>query len=243
MRLPTENDLRFPDPVESGLSMSEDIDQIATALHSALDLISNAPKTTKGHNYKYAPLEVVLDIIRKAYKANGLFLLQTPWTPGEDQMGVTTLITHTSGQWISSQFSIKIEVQRGMNLNQSCGTLLTYLRRYSAMSFNFLTAEAEDVDGISNEEKSSRDQKAKDDANKEVEAARTPKEVKNHTSLKDRLKEAAKKENGEMNDLYNSLTDEKKLSLSKKDKKEMMDIYFETHGEEFVPESDNADQG
>ena len=136
MRIPTDSDMRFDDPVYSGMSMSENIDQIATALHSSLDLINNAPKTTKGHNYKYAPLEVVLDIIRNAYKANGLFLLQTPWTPGEDQMGITTLITHTSGQWISSQFSIKIEVQRGMNLNQSCGTLLTYLRRYSAMSFN-----------------------------------------------------------------------------------------------------------
>lgn len=243
MRIPTADDIRFPDPVYSGMSMSENIDQVATALHSSLDLINNAPKTTKGHNYKYAPLEVVLDIIRNAYKANGLFLLQTPWTPGEDQMGIATLITHTSGQWISSQFSIKIEVQRGMNLNQSCGALLTYLRRYSAMSFNFLAMEEDDADGISKQEKAIRVLKGKKDHDAAVEAARTPKEAKDHTAIKDKLKEAAKKENGEMNDLYNSLTNEQKLSLSQEDKQEAMDIFFETHGEAFVPETDNADQG
>ena len=156
MRLPSENDIRFPDPVESGMSMSEDIDQIATALHGAISLLHNAPKTTKGYGYNYAPLEEVLDIIRVAYEANGLFLLQTPWTPSEGEMGVTTLVTHTSGQWISSQFAIKIENQKGMSYNQSCGTLLTYMRRYSAMSFAFLTAVGEDSDGVGKQEKAGK---------------------------------------------------------------------------------------
>ena len=156
MRLPSENDIRFPDPVESGMSMSEDIDQIATALHGAISLLHNAPKTTKGYGYSYAPLEEVLDIIRVAYEANGLFLLQTPWTPSEGEMGVTTLVTHTSGQWISSQFAIKIENQKGMSYNQSCGTLLTYMRRYSAMSFAFLTAVGEDSDGVGKQEKAGK---------------------------------------------------------------------------------------
>ena len=162
MRLPTENDIRFPDPVESGMSMSEDIDQIATALHGAISLLHNAPKTTKGYGYNYAPLEEVLDIIRVAYEANGLFLLQTPWTPSEGEMGVTTLVTHTSGQWISSQFAIKIENQKGMSYNQSCGTLLTYMRRYSAMSFAFLTAVGEDSDGTGKKEKESKEKKAEE---------------------------------------------------------------------------------
>lgn len=156
MRLPSESDIRFPDPVESGMSMSEDIDQIATALHGAISLLHNAPKTTKGYGYNYAPLEEVLDIIRVAYEANGLFLLQTPWTPSEGEMGVTTLVTHTSGQWISSQFAIKIENQKGMSYNQSCGTLLTYMRRYSAMSFAFLTAVGEDSDGVGKQEKAGK---------------------------------------------------------------------------------------
>jgi len=224
MRIPTDDDIRFADPVYSGMSMSENIDQIATALHSSLDLINNAPKTTKGHNYKYAPLEVVLDIIRNAYKANGLFLLQTPWTPGEDQMGITTLITHTSGQWISSQFSIKIEVQRGMNLNQSCGTLLTYLRRYSAMSFNFLTAEAEDADGISTEEKAARDLKAKEDSKKEAQAARTPKQKKEYSTLVQTLVDAAQKGNGKLSETYESLTNEQKQSLAQEDKDAIKEI-------------------
>ncbi len=159
MRLPSENDIRFPDPVESGMSMSEDIDQIATALHGAISLLHNAPKTTKGYGYKYAPLDEVLDIIRPAFMANGLFFMQTPWTPSEGEMGVTTLVTHTSGQWISSQFAIKIETQKGMNYNQSCGTLLTYMRRYSAISFACL-AMVEDSDGEGKKEKEPKEKKS-----------------------------------------------------------------------------------
>jgi hypothetical protein len=148
--------------------MSEDIDQIATALHGAISLLHNAPKTTKGYGYNYAPLEEVLDIIRTAYEANGLFLLQTPWTPSEGEMGVTTLVTHKSGQWISSQFAIKIENQKGMSYNQSCGTLLTYMRRYSAMSFAFLTAVGEDTDGVAKQKKVVEEKKIAKELEKEL---------------------------------------------------------------------------
>ena len=245
MRIPTDNDMRFPDegPVVSGFIMSENIDEIAAALNSAIEFIFNPAKRSEGYKYKYTELDVVLEIIREANQPNGLFLQQHPWSPSKDLLGVTSMVIHSSGQWMGSQFAVKIEEQGGMNWNQSCGTLLTYMRRYSAMSLYSFFPEKEDSDGITKEEKAKRELKVKKDHDAVVEAARTPKEVKDHTTLKDRLKEAATKGNGDMNDLYNSLTNEEKLSLSQDDKKEMMDIYEEIHGEEFVPENKNADQG
>jgi len=221
MRLPTENDIRFPDPIESGLSMSEDIDQIATALHGAISLLHNAPKTTKGYGYKYAPLDEVLDIIRPAFMANGLFFLQTPWTPSEGEMGVTTLVTHTSGQWISSQFAIKIETQKGMNYNQSCGTLLTYMRRYSAISFACL-AMVEDSDGEGKKEKASKEEKN----NKEKEEEKQ--DVKIRTPIQQRtmelLTEAAVKGVDDLTSAYNGLTDHQQDNLTSGDKACLKDI-------------------
>ena len=221
MRLPSESDIRFPDPVESGMSMSEDIDQIATALHGAISLLHNAPKTTKGYGYNYAPLEEVLDIIRAAYEANGLFLLQTPWTPSEGEMGVTTLVTHTSGQWISSQFAIKIENQKGMSYNQSCGTLLTYMRRYSAMSFAFLTAVGEDSDGIGKQEKAGK-------GKVEAKELAKPNPVTADT-IADLTKIA--KENGRdaLNDAWKSLDGEVKNAITSADKAALKDVASNAH--------------
>ena len=218
MRLPTENDIRFPDPVESGMSMSEDIDQIATALHGAISLLHNAPKTTKGYGYNYAPLEEVLDIIRVAYEANGLFLLQTPWTPSEGEMGVTTLVTHTSGQWISSQFAIKIENQKGMSYNQSCGTLLTYMRRYSAMSFAFLTAVGEDSDGIGKKEKASKEEKS----NGEKKDLKIKSPIQEKTL--ELLTEAAVKGVDDLTSAYNGLTSHQQDNLTSGDKAYLKEI-------------------
>ena len=219
MRLPSENDIRFPDPVESGMSMSEDIDQKATALHGAISLLHNAPKTTKGYGYNYAPLEEVLDIIRVAYEANGLFLLQTPWTPSEGEMGVTTLVTHTSGQWISSQFAIKIENQKGMSYNQSCGTLLTYMRRYSAMSFAFLTAVGEDSDGVGKQEKAGK-AGAKELAKPNPVTADT---------IADLTKIA--KENGRdaLNDAWKSLDGDIKGAITSADKAALKEVASNAH--------------
>ena len=221
MRLPSESDIRFPDPVESGMSMSEDIDQIATALHGAISLLHNAPKTMKGYGYNYAPLEEVLDIIRTAYEANGLFLLQTPWTPSEGEMGVTTLVTHTSGQWISSQFAIKIENQKGMSYNQSCGTLLTYMRRYSAMSFAFLTAVGEDSDGIGKQEKAGK-------GKVEAKELAKPNPVTADT-IADLTKIA--KENGRdaLNDAWKSLDGEVKGAITSADKAALKEVASNAH--------------
>jgi hypothetical protein len=62
---------------------------------------------------------------------------------------------------MGSQFSVKIEEQSGNNWNQSCGALLTYMRRYSAMSLYSFFPVDEDTDGITTGEKAARELKKK----------------------------------------------------------------------------------
>ena len=218
MRLPTENDVRFPDPVESGMSMSEDINEIATALNKAIAKIYNAPKTTKGYGYNYAVLEDVLDIIKVAFEPNGLFLMQFPWTPSEDTGGVITLVTHSSGQWISSQFAIKIDTRNSKNYNQAFGALLTYMRRYSAMGAAFMNGVGEDFDGLNKDEKKDMDGKRKEE--KPEEKVKAP--VQERTL--ELLTEAAVKGVDDLTSAYNELTAHQKDGLTSGEKAGLKEI-------------------
>ena len=233
MRIPTDNDMRFPDdgPVVSGFIMSENIDEVAAALNKASELVYNTPKEASGYHYKYTELSTVLDMIRKANFPNGLSLQHHPWSPAKDLLGVTSMIIHSSGQWMGSQFAVKIEEQAGNNWNQSCGALLTYMRRYSAMSLYSFFQEGADSDGITKEEKAKRVLKEKKDRDAVIAAARTPKEVRAYEALKDKLTIAAQEGNGNLAQAYEALDEEEQLSLLETDKDKIKEI------------ADNVNQG
>jgi hypothetical protein len=145
MRLPDENDWTPPpDPLMHGLTMSPDIKEIASALNAALADITDAPKTATAFKYKYAPLDVVMPIVRSACHKHGLFILQTPWSPEHGQLGMATLLTHTSGQWIKTSYSVAF-VPNQDNVYHQIGTSTTYLRRYSVMALMMLSAEDDDA--------------------------------------------------------------------------------------------------
>lgn len=143
-------DLPMPEPY--GIQTSPQIDQISTALSKALPDLHDIPKTAQGYGYKYAALDSVLPIIRKACAKHGLFMLQTPCT-GADEIGVATMVTHSSGQWISTSFSVKYESLRNMNGYQSAGSAITYLRRYAALSVFSISGGDNDAAGIEKKEK------------------------------------------------------------------------------------------
>jgi hypothetical protein len=220
MRLPTDRDTRFPDeePMISGFIMSDNINEVAAALNKASELIYNTPKEATGYKYKYTELSTVLDMIRKANLPNGLSLQQHPWAPSEDLLGVTSMIIHSSGQWMGSQFAVKIEEQAGNNWNQSCGSLLTYMRRYSAMSLYSFFQEGADSDGITKEEKAKRELKKKKAEDSAIEAARTPEETKAYDDLKDKLSIAAKEGNGNLAEMWDDLSTKEQLTLLETDK-------------------------
>ena len=126
------------------MNHSSEINEIALALSKAQEAIQDAEKSSVNPFFKtkYADLSSVLNEIRAVFPKNGLALVQSPFTAENGNIGVTTMVVHSSGQWMSD--SIDIPVQ-GKNLAQESGSVITYLRRYSASAFSGISQADSDA--------------------------------------------------------------------------------------------------
>lgn len=87
---------------------------------------------------KYASLDQIWETIRKPLTDNGLTVIQLP--SGDNEL--TTVILHTSGEFISATSKINTVEPTP----QSQGSAITYMRRYALAAALGLTAD-EDDDG------------------------------------------------------------------------------------------------
>jgi hypothetical protein len=133
---------------------SENVAAIATALAKAQTELSNPEKamigtiyntqTNRQHNFRYASLSSGLDIIRKVLGSQQIAIAQTTdidRTSGT--VNLTTLLVHTSGEWISSDWPVcqlsETSAPRRM------GAALTYARRYALFTMVGIAGE-DDLD-------------------------------------------------------------------------------------------------
>jgi len=106
-------------------------------------------------NAKYADLGAVIEAAKPILKDNGLAVSQL--VEGESgQVGITTILIHQSGEFISSTVSIPVE---GKNLAQESGKAITYLRRYGLASILGMYAD-EDTDGNNQQKKDKQESAA-----------------------------------------------------------------------------------
>ena len=112
------------------MKTSESIAALAGALAKAQAEISNPEKNAKNPHFKsdYADLAGVLSVVRPAFSAQGLSVIQMPSTSETGQICLTTRVMHESGEWIEDMINIPVQ---GNNLAQAVGSVITYLRRYS----------------------------------------------------------------------------------------------------------------
>ena len=84
--------------------MSDQIDQLATALAKAQAEFSTAKKDKDNPFFKskYADLESVVNATRPALTKYGLSIIQSPFFENEKSY-LITLLMHNSGQWIKSK--------------------------------------------------------------------------------------------------------------------------------------------
>jgi hypothetical protein len=133
---------------------SESVAAIATALAKAQTELSNPEKAMVGtvynirsdspQNFRYASLSSGLDIIRKTLGGQQIAIAQTT---DIDRAGgtvnLTTLLLHTSGEWISSHWPVcqlsETSAPRRM------GAALTYARRYALFTMVGIAGE-DDLD-------------------------------------------------------------------------------------------------
>jgi hypothetical protein len=111
------------------MNTSETITKIAAAMHGFQIDIRDAPKQAQAHNYKYADLGSILEMVRPILHAHDLEVWQTSGGDG-DAVIVTTRVVHKSGEFFADTLRMKIEPTRGMSLAQSAGSAISYCRRY-----------------------------------------------------------------------------------------------------------------
>ena len=99
-------------------------------------------KATQGHNYTYASLDLIIKTINPVMKKNQLGFTQL--LQGES---IKTIIFHTeSGDSLESIVEIpQGAVMKGMNVFQTMGSAITYLKRYSLGSMLGLITD-KDID-------------------------------------------------------------------------------------------------
>ena len=102
----------------------------------------------------YADLGAIIDAARKPMASNGLSVSQ-PVEISENTVGVTTILMHASGEWITSVAAMQMGEERGKSAAQVAGSIITYLRRYSLASILGIYAD-EDGDGNKPEAKTEK---------------------------------------------------------------------------------------
>jgi hypothetical protein len=129
------------------MKMSESTVNITKALIQFTMECPNVEKKSDGYNYKYANLTETLNTIRPILSKLGLWVGQNNHHT-DTHVGVSTLIHHTSGEYIHfDPVMIPIEeVSKGKNIAQETGTDITYARRYSLCTA--LNLAMEDTDGV-----------------------------------------------------------------------------------------------
>ncbi len=126
------------------MTKSEDITELAGALSAAQGAIENATKDSANPFFKssYADLASIWDAIRCPLSANGLAIMQLPSADGP-KVTITTLLTHESGQWISSDLTMTAKD----DTPQGIGSAITYARRYALQSVAGVAPEDDDGNG------------------------------------------------------------------------------------------------
>ena len=125
---------------------SETIGKLILALSKARKAFKPALKDRDNPAYraKYVPLENLIDATADALSENELAVLQLPTEAGtERNIAITTLLAHSSGEWISSKLELPGTMRERYDA-QSVGSGITYARRYAYQSMLNVAGEVDD---------------------------------------------------------------------------------------------------
>ena len=90
------------------MNKSDDIKDLAAALCKAQSEMGGASKDANNPFFKskYADLSSVIRAVKQPFADNGLSYSQLPISK-DGLVGVTTILMHNSGQWLSSDLLLK----------------------------------------------------------------------------------------------------------------------------------------
>ena len=127
------------------MKKSEEIDKLSAALCKAQTEMGGAVKDAKNPFFKssYADLTSVIKAIKEPFANNGLSYSQLPVTSeGGGGVGVSTILMHSSGQWLESEFYLPLAKKDP----QGGGSAITYARRYALQAMAGIPTADDDAE-------------------------------------------------------------------------------------------------
>jgi len=123
------------------MKKSDNIAELAKALSKAQADMSGAKKSSNNPFFKskYADLKEVIECVKEPFADNGLSFVQFPIS-NDGFAGVETVIMHSSGEWISNEYMLKVS----KNDPQGIGSAITYARRYALQAACGVPSEDDD---------------------------------------------------------------------------------------------------
>lgn len=134
-------------PSLNNTSMSGEINEIATVLSKAQAELEAVGKGEKGYGYNYASLTSTIEVAKPILAKHNLAITQLVGNEGNNP-SITTILMHSSGQFIKSTASLPLVEMKGCNEAQRAGAVYSYLRRYALQAI--LNMSSEDTDASSN---------------------------------------------------------------------------------------------
>lgn len=197
------------------VAQSEATDLLFAAMVRAQCEIKNAglDRTNPQLRNDYATLKSVLDTVLKAFNANGLAIYQSPGVIEDKIVHLTTMIVHESGQFIRSQGAAPLvgykgsgpDENKGLNVAQAFGIVVTYLRRYALLSVAGIVGADDDTDADMSGQRppdtrrgsdrrddrqdEPRREEPREQQRREVDASKTGGKTTNFGALFDRLRQ------------------------------------------------------
>ena len=129
------------------MEKSESIKALAEALARAQAEMPPVPFNAVNPFLKnrFADLGSVISTVQPILAKHGLSVSQLPFGDG-GIVGITTILLHISGEWLSTSVSLPCAEEKGKSAAQVAGSIITYLRRYSLAAIIGAYSE-EDADG------------------------------------------------------------------------------------------------
>lgn len=114
------------------IERSESIVALIGALHKAQKSIGGVVRDSKNPHYKnaYASLAAVVEACKEPLLKEGIVFTQALGKVVDDKLEVTTMLMHTSGEWMASTLHVPL----GKKDAQGVGSASTYAQRYSLMA-------------------------------------------------------------------------------------------------------------
>lgn len=139
------------------MKTSEQINEVISALAKAQGMMAPAIFNKKNPHFgqKYADFTSCMDACRLPLSQNGLAIVQACQTI-DGKLFLVTMIAHTSGQWLKSEFPLNPSKQD----SQGIGSAMTYAKRYSLCGILGIVAD-EDGDDDDGETSVGRSNKVK----------------------------------------------------------------------------------